>query len=64
LYEHHNATNKFLHATFTSVSNKHFLAHVKLFKNVSVPSGPLSLAGRWPPGWFPGLWANYSALTK
>jgi len=54
LYEHPNTNNNFLRATFTSVCNKHFLGHMKLFKNFSLPSGPLRLAERWPPSWFAG----------
>jgi len=42
----HNTTNKFLRATFTSFCDKHVLAHVTLFKNFSVASGPIRLAGR------------------
>jgi len=32
LHEHHNTTNNYLRATFTSFCNKHFLAHLKLLK--------------------------------
>jgi len=31
-HEHHNVNNKFLRGTFTSFGSKHFLAHMKLFK--------------------------------
>jgi len=64
LYEHRSTTYRFLRETFSSVCNKHFPAHVKLFKNFSLPSGPLPLAERWLPGWFAGIWANYRPLTK
>jgi len=33
LYEHHSTTNNILRVTFTSACNKHFLGHLKLFKN-------------------------------
>ena len=32
LYEHHYTTNNFLRCTFSSIYNKHSLAHLKLFK--------------------------------
>jgi len=34
LYEHHNTTNNFLRAEFSSVCNKYFLSHLRLFKKI------------------------------
>jgi len=32
MYEQHNTKDNFLHGTFSLVCNKHFVAHLELFK--------------------------------